>query len=155
MADGELGELVFTSLTKEALPVIRYRTRDLTRLLPGTARTMRRMEKITGRSDDMMIVRGVNVFPTQIEELILKRAELAPHYQCILTREGPLDCLTIAVETRPPLVPESEAARAAAETLQHEIKAYIGTSAKIELRPAGGVERSLGKAKRVVDQRPR
>ena len=155
VADGELGELVFTSLTKEALPVIRYRTRDLTRLLPGTARTMRRMEKITGRSDDMMIVRGVNVFPTQVEELILKRAELAPHYQCILTREGPLDCLTIAVETRPPLVPESEAARAAAETLQHEIKAYIGTSAKIELRPAGGVERSLGKAKRVVDQRPR
>jgi phenylacetate-CoA ligase len=89
VADGELGELVFTSLTKEALPIIRYRTRDLTRLLPGTARTMRRMEKITGRSDDMMIIRGVNVFPTQIEELILKRPELAPHYQCILTREGP------------------------------------------------------------------
>ncbi|MBC5763195.1 phenylacetate--CoA ligase PaaK [Ramlibacter albus] len=153
VADGELGELVFTSLTKEALPVIRYRTRDLTRLLPGTARTMRRMEKITGRSDDMMIVRGVNVFPTQIEELILKRAELAPHYQCILTREGPLDCLTVAVETRPPLVPESDAARNAAEALQHEIKAYIGTTAKIELRPAGGIERSLGKAKRVLDQR--
>ncbi len=101
LPDGEFGELVFTSLTKEALPIIRYRTRDLTRLLPGTARTMRRMEKITGRSDDMMIVRGVNVFPTQIEELILKRAELAPHYQCILTREGPLDALTVAVETRP------------------------------------------------------
>ncbi len=99
VADGELGELVFTSLTKEALPIIRYRTRDLTRLLPGTARTMRRMEKITGRSDDMMIVRGVNVFPTQIEELILRQPALAPHYQCILTREGPLDCLTVvAVE---------------------------------------------------------
>src|SRR3954465_10478582 len=96
--DGEPGELVFTSLTKEALPVIRYRTRDLTRLLPGTARTMRRMEKITGRSDDMMIVRGVNVFPTQIEELICKRPALAPHYQCVLTRQGPLDCLTVVVE---------------------------------------------------------
>ena len=93
LPDGEIGELVFTSLSKEALPIIRYRTRDLTRLLPGTARSMRRMEKITGRSDDMMIVRGVNVFPTQIEELILKRSELAPHYQCILTREGALDCL--------------------------------------------------------------
>ena len=100
LPEGEFGELVFTSLTKEALPIIRYRTRDLTRLLPGTARTMRRMEKITGRSDDMMIVRGVNVFPTQIEELILKRNDLTPHYLCILTREGPLDCLTVAVETR-------------------------------------------------------
>jgi len=153
VADGEFGELVFTSLTKEALPIIRYRTRDLTRLLPGTARTMRRMEKITGRSDDMMIVRGVNVFPTQIEELILKCAELAPHYQCILTREGPLDSLTVAVETRPDLSHESSQAQAAAQKLAHEIKTYIGTSATIELRAAGGVERSLGKAKRVVDQR--
>jgi phenylacetate-CoA ligase len=155
VADGELGELVFTSLTKEALPIVRYRTRDLTRLLPGTARTMRRMEKITGRSDDMMIVRGVNVFPTQIEELILKRAELAPHYQCILTREGPLDCLTVAVETRQGLPHEGSEAQAAAERLAHEIKTYVGTSARIELRPSGGIERSLGKAKRVVDQRPR
>ncbi len=153
VADGELGELVFTSLTKEALPIIRYRTRDLTRLLPGTARTMRRMEKITGRSDDMMIVRGVNVFPTQIEELILKRAELAPHYQCILTREGPLDALTVCVETRHDLSHEHPDAHAAAEMLAHEIKVYVGTSAKIELRPSGGIERSLGKAKRVVDQR--
>ncbi|MBA2965267.1 MULTISPECIES: phenylacetate--CoA ligase PaaK [Ramlibacter] len=153
VADGEIGELVFTSLTKEALPIIRYRTRDLTRLLPGTARTMRRMEKITGRSDDMMIVRGVNVFPTQIEELICKRAELAPHYQCILTREGPLDCLTVAVEARPGLSHEDGAAQAAAERLAHEIKTYVGTSARIELRPSGGIERSLGKAKRVVDQR--
>jgi phenylacetate-CoA ligase len=153
VADGELGELVFTSLTKEALPIIRYRTRDLTRLLPGTARTMRRMEKITGRSDDMMIVRGVNVFPTQIEELILKRAELAPHYLCILTRDGPLDALTVAVEARQGLAPEAAEAAAAAELLAHDIKAYIGTSARIELRAAGGVERSLGKAKRVLDQR--
>lgn len=153
VADGELGELVFTSLTKEALPVIRYRTRDLTRLLPGTARTMRRMEKITGRSDDMMIVRGVNVFPTQIEELILKQVALAPHYQCILTREGPLDALTVAVEAVPGLPPDSAQVRDAADRLAHEIKAYVGTSAKIEVRPSGGVERSLGKAKRVLDQR--
>jgi len=155
LPDGELGELVFTSLTKEALPIIRYRTRDLTRLLPGTARTMRRMEKITGRSDDMMIVRGVNVFPTQIEELILKRAELAPHYQCILTREGPLDSLTVLVETRHDVGVESREAASAAEMLGHEIKAYVGTTARIELRPAGGIERSMGKAKRVVDQRPK
>ena len=153
LPDGELGELVFTSLTKEALPIIRYRTRDLTRLLPGTARTMRRMEKITGRSDDMMIVRGVNVFPTQIEELILKRPELAPHYQCILTREGPMDELTVAVETRHGTQPDSSAARMAAQQLAHEIKTYIGTSAKVELRAEGGVERSLGKARRVVDRR--
>jgi phenylacetate-CoA ligase len=153
LPEGEFGELVFTSLTKEALPIIRYRTRDLTRLLPGTARTMRRMEKITGRSDDMMIVRGVNVFPTQIEELILKRGELTPHYQCILTREGPLDALTVAVETRQEVAPDSAAAQAAAQTLAHEIKTYIGTSARIELRPCGGIERSLGKAKRVLDQR--
>jgi phenylacetate-CoA ligase len=153
VAEGEFGELVFTSLTKEALPIIRYRTRDLTRLLPGTARTMRRMEKITGRSDDMMIVRGVNVFPTQIEELILKRAELAPHYQCILTREGPLDCLTVAVETRPGVAPDSPQAEAAAQRLAHEIKTYVGASARVELRASGGIERSLGKAKRVLDQR--
>jgi phenylacetate-CoA ligase len=151
--DGELGELVFTSLTKEALPIIRYRTRDLTRLLPGTARTMRRMEKITGRSDDMMIVRGVNVFPTQIEELICKRAELAPHYVCILTREGPLDELTVAVEVRTDVDPAGDVAQAAAQQLTHDIKAYIGSSARIELRPPGGVERSLGKARRVIDKR--
>ncbi len=153
LPDGEFGELVFTSLTKEALPIIRYRTRDLTRLLPGTARTMRRMEKITGRSDDMMIVRGVNVFPTQIEELICKRPELAPHYVCILTREGPLDQLTVAVEARQGLSHESSEARGAAEKLAHEIKTYVGTSAVIELRAEGGVERSLGKAKRVIDKR--
>jgi len=153
VANGEMGELVFTSLTKEALPIIRYRTRDLTRLLPGTARTMRRMEKITGRSDDMMIVRGVNVFPTQIEELILKRVELTPHYQCILVREGPMDSLIVVVETRPDVLPDSELARAAAAMLQHDIKVYIGTRAEIELRAPGGVERSGGKAKRLLDRR--
>ncbi len=153
VADGEMGELVFTSLTKEALPIIRYRTRDLTRLLPGTARTMRRMEKITGRSDDMMIVRGVNVFPTQIEELILKRPELSAHYQCVLTREGPMDDLSVLVETRPGTAPDSTEAKAAARQLQHDIKTYIGTSVAVELRAEGGVERSQGKAKRVVDRR--
>ena len=153
--DGELGELVFTSLTKEALPIIRYRTRDLTRLLPGTARTMRRMEKITGRSDDMMIIRGVNVFPTQIEELILKRAELSPHYQCVLTREGPMDNLRVAVETAPGVDPQGIAARAAAKLLQHEIKVYVGSSVEVELKGEGGIERSVGKARRVVDLRPK
>jgi phenylacetate-CoA ligase len=155
VADGEMGELVFTSLTKEALPIIRYRTRDLTRLLPGTARTMRRMEKITGRSDDMMIVRGVNVFPSQVEELILQRPEFTPHYQCVLTREGVMDDLRVVVETQPGLAPDSAQARTAALQLQHDIKAYIGTSVVIELKPEGGVERSQGKAKRVVDLRPR
>ena len=153
VADGEMGELVFTSLTKEALPIIRYRTRDLTRLLPGTARNMRRMEKITGRSDDMMIIRGVNVFPSQIEELILKRPELAPHYQCVLTREGPMDDLKVVIETKPGVSPDSIEARAAAKMLQHEIKVFIGSSVAIELKAEGGVERSQGKAKRVVDLR--
>ncbi|MFZ9261310.1 MAG: phenylacetate--CoA ligase PaaK [Limnohabitans sp.] len=153
VAEGEMGELVFTSLTKEALPIIRYRTRDLTRLLPGTARTMRRMEKITGRSDDMMIVRGVNVFPTQIEELILKRPELAPHYQCVLTRVGPLDQLRVVVETRPGVPPDSPAAQSAAALLQHDVKTFVGSSIDVELRAEGGVERSQGKAKRVVDLR--
>ena len=153
VAEGEMGELVFTSLTKEALPIIRYRTRDLTRLLPGTARTMRRMEKITGRSDDMMIVRGVNVFPTQIEELILKRPELAPHYQCVLTRVGPLDQLRVVVETRPGVPPDSPAAQSAAALLQHDVKTFVGSSIDVELLAEGGVERSQGKAKRVVDLR--
>jgi phenylacetate-CoA ligase len=153
LPDGELGELVFTSLTKEALPIIRYRTRDLTRLLPGTARTMRRMEKITGRSDDMMIVRGVNVFPTQIEELILRQSALSAHYQCILSKEGPLDTLTVKVETRSGLAVDAEEAKQAALHLEHEAKAYIGTSLKVSLCGEGDVERSMGKAKRVIDQR--
>ncbi|MDO5625330.1 MAG: phenylacetate--CoA ligase PaaK [Pseudomonadota bacterium] len=153
LPDGSEGELVFTSLTKEAMPIIRYRTRDLTRLLPGTARTMRRMEKITGRSDDMMIIRGVNVFPTQIEELLLKRPELSPHYQCVLTREGPMDNLKVAVECAPGVSPEGIEARAAAKLLQHEIKIYVGSSVQIELKSEGGIERSVGKARRVVDLR--
>ena len=155
LPDGELGELVFTSLTKEALPIIRYRTRDLTRLLPGTARTMRRMQKITGRSDDMMIVRGVNVFPSQIEELILKQTALAPHYQCILSKDGPMDTLTVAVETQPGLAVDSAAVVAAAAVLAHDIKAFIGCSAQIDMRCEGGIERSVGKARRVVDLRGR
>jgi phenylacetate-CoA ligase len=143
LRDGEKGELVFTSLTKEALPVIRYRTRDLTRLLPGTARTMRRMEKITGRSDDMLIIRGVNVFPSQIEELILKQPGLAPHYLLELTKQGPLDHLTVLVEGE------------GAEPLRHSIKSYVGISADVKAVPAGSIERSIGKAKRVIDKRPR
>jgi phenylacetate-CoA ligase len=142
LPEGEKGELVFTSLTKEALPVIRYRTRDLTRLLPGTARTMRRMEKITGRSDDMLIIRGVNVFPSQIEELILKQPELSPHYVLELSKDGPMDHLTVVVE----------GAEAATRALQHDIKAYVGISADVRI---GAVERSIGKAKRVVDKRPK
>ena len=153
--DGQEGELVFTSLTKEAVPIIRYRTRDLTRLLPGTARTMRRMQKITGRSDDMMIIRGVNVFPTQIEELLLKRPELSPHYQCVLTREGPMDNLKVAVECAPGVDPEGIQARAAAKLLQHEIKVYVGSSVEVELKGEGAIERSVGKARRVVDLRPK
>ncbi len=140
--DGELGELVLTSLTKEALPVVRYRTRDLTRLLPGTARTMRRMARITGRSDDMLIIRGVNVFPSQIEELILKQPGLAPHYVLELTKQGPLDHLAVIVEGDP----------AAAVALQHSIKSYIGVNSDVRI---GAVERSIGKAKRVIDKRPK
>jgi phenylacetate-CoA ligase len=145
LPDGEFGELVFTSLTKEALPIIRYRTRDLTRLLPGSARTMRRMQKITGRSDDMMIIRGVNVFPSQIEELILKQPDLTPHYVCELTKEGPLDTLTIRVEGSPNAKADKQ--------LENEIKAYIGVSSKVLIVPTGSIERSTGKAKRVIDNR--
>jgi len=154
LPDGEFGELVFTTLTKEALPVVRYRTRDLTRLLPGTARpAFRRMEKITGRSDDMMIIRGVNVFPSQIEELILKHAELAPHYQCVLAKEGPLDTLTVRVECAHGAVPDSTGEARA--QLAYDIKAFIGVTASVDVLPEGGVERSVGKARRIVDQRPR
>ncbi len=153
LPDGELGELVFTSLTKEALPIVRYRTRDLTRLLPGTARTMRRMEKITGRSDDMMIVRGVNVFPTQIEELLLKQQALAPHYQIVLTKEGPLDVLTLNVEPCPESAPDSALLDHAKQTLAYDIKALIGVSAVVQVLAVNGIERSVGKARRVVDRR--
>jgi phenylacetate-CoA ligase len=153
LPDGEFGELVFTSLTKEALPIIRYRTRDLTRLLPGTARTMRRMEKITGRSDDMMIVRGVNVFPTQIEELLLKRPVLAPHYQIVLTKEGPLDVFTLNVEPCPESAPDAVALDSARAALAYDIKALIGVSAVVNVLAVNGIERSVGKARRVIDRR--
>ena len=149
--DGEPGELVFTSLTKQALPIIRYRTRDLTRLLPPTARSMRRMAKIVGRSDDMMIVRGVNVFPTQIEELILQTPSLAPHYVLELTREGPLDALAIHVEAADAAA--FAACAGAAKALAEQCKAMIGISARVEVREPGSIERSIGKAKRVIDKR--
>jgi phenylacetate-CoA ligase len=153
LPDGEFGELVFTSLTKEALPIIRYRTRDLTRLLPGSVRTMRRMEKITGRSDDMMIVRGVNVFPTQIEELLLKQHALAPHYQIVLTKEGPLDVMTLNVEPCPETAPDSRILASAKAALAYDIKALIGVSAEINVLALNGIERSVGKARRVIDRR--
>jgi phenylacetate-CoA ligase len=142
LADGERGELVFTSLTKQALPVIRYRTRDLTRLLPPTARSMRRMEKITGRSDDMLIIRGVNLFPSQVEELVLKTPGLSPHYVLEVSKHGPMDHLAVIVEGT------SEGAA----VLAHSIKSYVGISAEVR---TGTIERSIGKAKRVIDKRPK
>jgi phenylacetate-CoA ligase len=149
--DGAPGELVFTSLTKQALPIIRYRTRDLTQLLPPTARSMRRMEKIVGRSDDMLIVRGVNVFPTQIEELILQTPLLAPHYVLELTREGPLDALAVHVEAADAAA--FAAGAKAATVLIEQVKAMIGISVRVEIRQPGSIERSIGKAKRVIDKR--
>jgi phenylacetate-CoA ligase len=151
VAEGEQGELVFTSLTKEAFPIIRYRTRDLTRLLPGTARTMRRMEKITGRSDDMMIIRGVNVFPSQIEELLVKLPELAPHYQIVLDKNNRLDNMTVLVE--PALGANGDVINAAGDKLAQLIKGTIGVSATVSIKEVGGVERSLGKARRIIDNR--
>jgi phenylacetate-CoA ligase len=152
LPDGEMGELVFTSLTKEALPIIRYRTRDLTRLLPGTARAMRRIEKITGRSDDMMILRGVNVFPTQIEEQILKCSGLAPHFQIELTRNGRMDDMIVHVEAMPNATNSDVRAHSAKE-LAHHIKSVVGVSTKVKVGDPDSVERSVGKAKRVVDNR--
>ena len=149
--DGDMGELVFTSLTKEAFPVIRYRTRDLTRLLPGTARTMRRMDKITGRSDDMLIIRGVNVFPTQIEERVLAVSGLAPHYQIRVSRDGQLDVITVQVEKTPGAADADDATLAG--ELKKGIKDYIGVSAGIEVCEPGAVARSEGKAVRVIDER--
>ncbi|MDE0061657.1 MAG: phenylacetate--CoA ligase [Gammaproteobacteria bacterium] len=151
LPDGEEGELVFTSLTKEAMPVIRYRTRDLTRLLPGTARTMRRMDRITGRSDDMLIIRGVNVFPSQIEEQLLSVESLAPHYFIEVEKQGHLDALTVNVELASGA---GEAQReTAARSLGQRIKSYIGISAGIRVHSPGGIPRSEGKAKRIVDRR--
>lgn len=153
LPDGEEGELVFTSLTKEALPIIRYRTRDLTRLLPGTARSMRRMQKVTGRTDDMIILRGVNLFPTQIEELILTVPALAPQFQCVLERPGRMDTLTVRVEARPDAAISAHAA--ASSALQKLVKNKIGVTVEVSVLEPGGLERSIGKARRLIDQRPK
>ena len=154
LADGEEGELVFTSLSKRAMPVIRYRTRDLTRLLPGTARAMRRMDKITGRSDDMLIIRGVNMFPSQVEELILRDKTLAPHYQLEISRDGHMDAVKILVEAREDGA-GAEARAAAGQALQHAIKVNVGISTRVIVQAPGAVARSEGKAQRVVDLRPK
>ena len=154
LPDGEKGELVFTSLSKQAMPVIRYRTRDLTRLLPGTGRPgFRRMEKITGRSDDMIILRGVNVFPSQVEEQLLRVPGLSPHYQLVLTKDGALDSMTVLVEAEYGVTGEER--REAAALLTHHVKEIIGVTTTVEVRDPGTVERSLGKAQRVVDRRPK
>ncbi|MEV0375255.1 phenylacetate--CoA ligase PaaK [Streptomyces sp. NPDC050636] len=154
LPDGEHGELVFTSLTKEAMPVIRYRTRDLTRLLPGTARAaFRRMEKITGRSDDMIILRGVNLFPAQIEEIVLRTPGVAPHFQLRLTREGRMDRLTVRAEARPDATPEERTA--AVGRIERAVKDGIGVSVAVEIVAPETLERSVGKIKRIVDARPR
>lgn len=154
LPEGEEGELVFTSLTKEAMPIIRYRTRDLTRLLPGTARTMRRMGRITGRSDDMLIIRGVNVFPSQIEEHICKHGRLAPHFQLEVSRKGNLDHVDVLVEPRAGLGAVSAEERdAMAKELAHRIKVNVGISTTVKVLDVGAVERSQGKARRVIDHR--
>ena len=152
VAEGQVGELVFTSLTKQAMPVMRYRTRDLTRLLPGTARPgFRRMEKVTGRTDDMMIVRGVNVFPTQIEEIILGVPGLSPYFQCILTRPGRMDELTVNVEADPG-VPEASYADLG-RVVAARVKDRVGSTCVVDVVAPGSIERSVGKARRIVDQR--
>jgi phenylacetate-CoA ligase len=156
LPDGSPGELVFTSLTKEALPVIRYRTKDLSALLPPTARSFRRMGPITGRSDDMLIIRGVNVFPSQIEELILKTPKLSSHYQLEVSRRGHMDDLAVRVEMKPEHAGSPDAVRqAAAWELQHHIKSYIGITTKVDVVELGAIERSAGKARRVIDKRPK
>jgi phenylacetate-CoA ligase len=152
LPDGARGELVLTTLTREAMPLIRYRTRDLTRLLPGTARSMRRMEKVTGRSDDMIILRGVNVFPTQIEEQVLLRDALSGHYQIELTCEGRLDAMTVHAEARAEWWPQAMEEEG---ILADRIKQVVGVTARVVIEPPGSIERSVGKAKRVVDRRAR
>ncbi len=154
LADGEYGELVFTTLTKEGLPILRYRTRDLTRLLPGTARPMRRIDKITGRSDDMLIIRGVNVFPSQIEEQILRVQELSPHYEIEVYKDGNLDCMDIRCELKPEHSSADDGEREKyAKTLAHNIKSFIGISTRITITEPNRLARSEGKAKRVFDRR--
>lgn len=151
LPDGEWGELVLTTLTREASPVVRYRTRDLTRLLPGTARTFRRMEKVTGRSDDMVIVRGVNLFPTQVEELILAMPGLAPHFRLVLSRPERLDLLTVEVEVRPDAATLDRAV--AGNRLEETVKQALGVSCVVDVRDPGELPRSLGKIQRVYDRR--
>lgn len=154
LPDGEYGELVFTSLTKEALPIVRYRTRDLTRLLPGQARPMRRIDKITGRCDDMLIIRGVNVFPTQVEEQILKIEALAPHYEIHVRKDGNLDHVTVRVELKPDAAPQADiVSRDVIKALQHRVKTYIGISTTVDLAAPGTLPRSEGKARHVFDDR--
>lgn len=152
LPDGTAGELVLTSLTKEALPVIRYRTRDLTALLPGTARTMRRLARITGRSDDMLIIRGINVFPSQVEEYILKIGLYCPHYLLEVRREGRLDTLDVVVELKDDTI-SSHAAQQGAQILAHDIKTFIGIATTVRVEPPGTIARSQGKARRVLDLR--
>jgi phenylacetate-CoA ligase len=154
LPDGEVGELVFTSLTKEALPVIRYRTRDRTKLLPPTARSMRRMAKVMGRTDDMLIIRGVNVFPSQIEELIVGQPHLAPYYVLEVSRKGALDHLDVIVELDSRTANTAAVRDEAARDLQRRMKAYIGVTASVSICNPGVIERSAGKAKRVRDTRP-
>jgi phenylacetate-CoA ligase len=153
LPDGVEGELVLTALTKEAMPVIRYRTRDLTRLLPGHGRAMRRMERVKGRSDDMLIIRGVNVFPSQIEAVLAEEKELAPHYILVVTRPDRLDELEVIVETRSKVEPD--AAKVLADRAVHLIKARVGVTVTVQAVAPGTIERSQGKAKRVIDKRPR
>jgi phenylacetate-CoA ligase len=153
LPDGQSGELVFTTLTKEAQPLIRYRTRDLTVLLPGTARTMRRMARIGGRSDDMLIVRGVNVFPSQVEEILLGIPGLSPHYVLELRRDGRLDDLTVVSETRPGSLEREDERDRTVQTVVARVKDLVGVTVKLRLVEPGGIDRSVGKAKRVVDLR--
>jgi phenylacetate-CoA ligase len=157
LPDGEAGELVLTTLTKQGMPVVRYRTRDLTRLMPGTARTMRRIERLKGRSDDMLIIRGVNVFPSQIEAVLIQEPQLAPHYVLEVRREGPLDALDVLVETRAELAGTlgADGHATLARKAEQLIKGFVGVSATVRVVEPGTIERSQGKAKRVIDRRPK
>jgi phenylacetate-CoA ligase len=153
LPDGSTGELVITSLTKEAFPIVRYRTRDLTTLLPPTSRSMRRLARIGARTDDMLIIRGVNVFPSQVEELLLRQSELSPHYQLVVTRPGALDELSVTVESVRAL--DTDEQRSSSAALAGRMKELIGVTASVRVLDPGGVERSMGKARRVIDERPR
>jgi phenylacetate-CoA ligase len=153
LPEGSHGELVFTTLTKEALPVIRYRTRDLTSLLPPTARSMRRIARITGRSDDMLIIRGVNVFPSQIEDLLLRHPGLTPHYQLEVTRNGHLDAISVQVECTAAVAADLDSRKVLRARLEKDIKDVIGISARVIVADPSSIERSAGKAKRVIDRR--